>query len=230
MEASHIPMAPPPPPPRVRKEEDAGESSSLPPCCRGLDEVQRRVQERLRRTAGCHDQPALADPVSFQRRLWRHLQRMPPRYLADVDVDAVDKDEDVLLHWRILDEGADPDKRPVFHVRYLKSIPIREGLMDGLSLDREAVDDDESRITSSSRVVPLHLHEVIFCSLDRPKLLCRLSLLFDYVELHIRECHLYCTADGLCLAIFVVDGWETEDADGLIDKIHEANNLRGQRK
>ena len=31
----------------------------------------------------------------------------------------VDKVEDVLLHRRILNECADPDKRPVFHVRFL---------------------------------------------------------------------------------------------------------------
>ena len=37
-------------------------------------------------------------------------------YAIDVNVDKV---EDVLLHRRILNECADPDKRPVFHVRFL---------------------------------------------------------------------------------------------------------------
>ena len=37
-------------------------------------------------------------------------------YAIDVNVDKV---EDVLLHRRILNECANPDKRPVFHVRHL---------------------------------------------------------------------------------------------------------------
>lgn len=37
-------------------------------------------------------------------------------YAIDVDVFKAD---DVLLHRRILNESADPDKRPVFHVRFL---------------------------------------------------------------------------------------------------------------
>ncbi|TVU43169.1 hypothetical protein EJB05_09614 [Eragrostis curvula] len=100
---------------------------------------------------------------------------MSPRYVVDVDAD--DKAEDVLLHLRILDECADPDKRPFFLARHIEGRP---------------------------------LHEIIFCSLDKPKLLSQLSELLDEVGLHIRELHLYCTNDGFCLAIIFVDGWETE--------------------
>jgi hypothetical protein len=37
-------------------------------------------------------------------------------YAIDVNVD---KAEDVLLHRRILNDCADPEKRPIFHVRFL---------------------------------------------------------------------------------------------------------------
>ena len=98
-------------------EEGTGESSPAPreaqPDLHLV--VQRRICERLRLT-GRHEE-TLADP-SFQGRLARHLQRLPRRYLFDLDVE--DKAEDVLLHWEILQECADPEKRPVFHARYIK--------------------------------------------------------------------------------------------------------------
>jgi len=37
-------------------------------------------------------------------------------YAIDVNVDRA---EDVLLHRRILNDCADPEKRPIFHVRFL---------------------------------------------------------------------------------------------------------------
>jgi hypothetical protein len=38
----------------------------------------------------------------------------------------------------------------------------------------------------------------------------QLTSLLSEVGLNIREAHVYCTTDGLCLALFVVDGWKTE--------------------
>jgi hypothetical protein len=116
-------MAPRARPPRVEDpqnlEEGTGESSPPPWSPRAfnpdLHEVQRKICERLRQT-GRHDR-TLADPT-FNARFARHLERLPPRYLLDLDLD--NKVDDVLLHWRILDECADPNKRPVFHARFLK--------------------------------------------------------------------------------------------------------------
>jgi hypothetical protein len=91
-------------------------------------------------------QEVVSDPPAFRQQLDRHFERMPARsasspslsvryalvfvlspasawltcggsYSIDLDVE---KAEDVLLHRRILDECADPDKRPVFHVRFLR--------------------------------------------------------------------------------------------------------------
>jgi hypothetical protein len=114
-------MAPPARPPRVGEdlEEGTGESSPPPRSPRASNpdchEVQRKICERLRQT-GRHDR-TLADPT-FNARFARHLERLPRRYLLDLDLD--DKLEDVLLHWGILDECADPNKRPVFRARFIK--------------------------------------------------------------------------------------------------------------
>ncbi|XP_062196792.1 serine/threonine-protein kinase STY8-like [Phragmites australis] len=234
-------MAPPPQSPRVGEElqdweEGTGESSPPPRSPRALKpdvhEVLRRICERLSRT-GRHVQ-ALASP-SFHGRLARHLQRLPRRYLVDLDVD--DKAEDVLLHWEILDECADPDKRPVFRARYVQCLTVRgdydgsnqdldepcQRLMEDLSLERrKAVDGNDSMsISSRGDLKNLLIHEIIFSSLDRPKLLSRLTALLSEIDLNIREAHVYSTTDGFCLDVFVVDGWETEETDELIAKIKE---------
>lgn len=112
MEASPILMMAAPPQPRAG-EEGTAEMSPSPPFRREFHEVLMRIEERLRRTAAI-----AGDPASFRRRLAHHLERLPASYLADID--AGDRAEDVLLHCRILDEAADPDKRPVFHARSLK--------------------------------------------------------------------------------------------------------------
>ena len=43
-------------------------------------------------------------------------------YLLDLNVDRA---EDVLLHQKILTEAKDPEKRPVFHVRFIKVYNIK---------------------------------------------------------------------------------------------------------
>jgi hypothetical protein len=133
-------MPRPPPPPRAREEPqelEEGTSETSPSsqstCASDLDLHQvlpGRILERLRR-AGTHEQ-TLADPF-FEGRLSRHLQRLPKRYLLDHDVEA--KADDVLLHWGVLDECADPDKRPVFHARFLK-------VNNSTSSDRFIISDD----------------------------------------------------------------------------------------
>uniref|UniRef100_A0A453DJ87 Protein kinase domain-containing protein n=1 Tax=Aegilops tauschii subsp. strangulata TaxID=200361 RepID=A0A453DJ87_AEGTS len=68
--------------------------------------------------------------------------------------------------------------------------------------------------------IPL-LHEIIFSSNDKPKLLSQLSTLLSDLGLNIREAHVFSTTDGLCLDVFVVDGWETEETDGLLQQLKE---------
>ncbi|KAG0522031.1 hypothetical protein BDA96_07G002300 [Sorghum bicolor] len=235
-------MAPPARPPRVGEdmEEGTGESSPPPRSPRAfnpdLHEVQRKICERLRQTAR-HDR-TLADPT-FNARFARHLERLPRRYLLDLDLE--DKVDDVLLHWRILDECADPNKRPVFHARFLKykTVPMEDDgighsqgqeepyqkLLEELSLERRKTVDrnDSMSISSKTRdeLKTVLLHEIIFSSIDRPKLLSRLTALLSEVGLNIQEAHVYSTKDGFCLDVFVVDGWKTEETDDLIAAIKE---------
>ncbi|TVU43168.1 hypothetical protein EJB05_09613, partial [Eragrostis curvula] len=239
MEASHGPVAPPPPP-RVCgelpdwQEGTTGERS--PRVC--LHEVQGRIHERLRWT-GRHDE-ALAES-SFQQRLARYLQRMPERYIVDVDSRQEGRGRAAPLEdprrlrrprqaalsstraSSCMTVQADYNSGDEEHDK-----PCRR-LMEDLSLEGKTVHGNDA-VIMSSRVI--HVHEIIFCSVDKRKLLSRVAELLDEVGLHILEGHLYCTVDGFCLAIFSVDGWETEDTDGLVAKIYETLALKtcGQRK
>eukprot|EP00267_Zea_mays_P053904 XP_020407099.1 putative ACT-domain containing protein kinase family protein isoform X2 [Zea mays] len=233
-------MAPPARPPRAGEdlEEGTGESSPPPRSPRASNpdchEVQRKICERLRQT-GRHDR-TLADPT-FNARFARHLERLPRRYLLDLDLD--DKLEDVLLHWGILDECADPNKRPVFRARFIKykTVPREDDgighdqdheepcqkLLEDLSLERRKIADRNDSLSISSRgdLKTVLLHEIIFSSIDKPKLLSRLTALLSEVGLNIQEAHVYSTKDGFCLDVFVVDGWKTEETDELIAAIKE---------
>ncbi|KAM0833337.1 hypothetical protein ACQ4PT_064325 [Festuca glaucescens] len=213
-----------------------------------LQDVRKGIYHRLRDIG---NEEALTDPF-FEQLLEEHYERLPISYSIDLQVD---KAEDVLLHRRILAECADPDKRPVFHARFLRcfqeekpkdapSPPAENGnggdalpssstqgefpcerMMEDLSLGRrKGVDDFEAisawRDTPEIRLV----HEIIFSSIDKPKLLSQLSALLSEIGLNIREAHVFSTTDGLCLDVFVVDGWETEETDGLLQQLKETAN------
>lgn len=66
------------------------------------------------------------------------------------------------------------------------------------------------------------VHEVIFSTLDKPKLLSQLSALLSDIGLNIREAHVFSTTDGYSLDVFVVDGWPVEDGDSLYKAMEEA--------
>ncbi|XP_024314078.1 serine/threonine-protein kinase STY8 [Brachypodium distachyon] len=69
------------------------------------------------------------------------------------------------------------------------------------------------------------IHEIIFSSLDKPRLLNKLSTLLSEIGLNIREAHVFSTKDGHSLDVFVVDGWDVVDTVGL-HKALEASILR----
>uniref|UniRef100_A0A0E0LQC0 Protein kinase domain-containing protein n=1 Tax=Oryza punctata TaxID=4537 RepID=A0A0E0LQC0_ORYPU len=221
-----------PPPQAEDWEEGMGESSWSPHGAelvkeKDPEEIKRKLYERIKEMEELPDEAAAFLP---------HLARLPKRYLFDLGVDRVD---DVLLHWRILTHCARPHNRPVFHARFQKCIPVQpdsefdpcQRLMEDLSLERRkaaAPAAGDNSTTSASMSISSRdsktklLHEIIFSSLDKPKLLSRLTLLLSEVGLNIREAHVYSTTDGFCLDVFVVDGWDTEDTDDLIVTIKEA--------
>ncbi|KAG2575867.1 hypothetical protein PVAP13_7KG364800 [Panicum virgatum] len=207
----------------------------------GYTDIRKEILDRLM-AKGIEE--VVSDPSAFSEQLHWHFERLPASsYSIDLDVD---KPEDVLLHCRILDECANnPDKRPIFHVRFLKrrgSEP-NERMMEDLSLEtRNVVDDSEDSsasledcciwnlplgeyFTSSCYFPPVWrdivIHEIIVSSIAKPKLLAELSALLSAVGLNIREAHVFSTTDGFCLGAFVVDGWGIEETDDLLQKLKE---------
>ncbi|KAK1264356.1 Serine/threonine-protein kinase HT1 [Acorus gramineus] len=94
--------------------------------------------------------------------------------------------------------------------------------LEDLNLDmrRNFEDAKEKRYpieSSSGRqiVSKVPVHEIIFSTVDKPKLLSQFSALLSNIGLNIREAHVFSTTDGYSLDVFVVDGWHTEEADEL---------------
>ncbi|KAF9610399.1 hypothetical protein IFM89_022310 [Coptis chinensis] len=205
--------------------------------------------------------------TDFRDQLDAHFHRLPARYALDVNLDRV---EDVLLHQKLLALAKEPEKRPVFHVRFMENVRTRPEGNDDLkqcitipSTSMPDVDGEpEGNMPSNSRHVDnvispcskledlnldirknakgtgrLHLmqniaggqeilhvpiHEITFSTIDKPKLLSQLSALLSDIGLNIREAHVFSTVDGFSLDVFVVDGWHTEDTDGLQEAVGAA--------
>ncbi|KAK2989258.1 hypothetical protein RJ640_031010 [Escallonia rubra] len=66
------------------------------------------------------------------------------------------------------------------------------------------------------------IHEVIFSTIDKPKLLSQLSALLSDIGLNIREAHVFSTTDGFSLDVFVVDGWPVEETVDLHKAVEKA--------
>lgn len=99
--------------------------------------------------------------------------------------------------------------------------------LEDLNLDvrKNSNDIDSTFLTENlSRRENSHLpiHEVIFSTIDKPKLLSQLSALLSDIGLNIREAHVFSTSDGFSLDVFVVDGWPVEDTEGLYEAIGKA--------
>ncbi|XP_078440919.1 serine/threonine-protein kinase STY46-like isoform X2 [Wolffia australiana] len=99
--------------------------------------------------------------------------------------------------------------------------------LEDLSLDvKRLVDEfeDGGNLTeaSSTRQMQIPVHEIIFSTADKPKLLSQLSALLSDVGLNIREAHVFSTLDGYSLDVFVVDGWEVEETEELDRALEEA--------
>ncbi|TQE13494.1 hypothetical protein C1H46_000825 [Malus baccata] len=247
--------------------EGVGESSSPPRSFVGFSNYDVRNDVYNRLVESGHED-ALTLP-EFRGHLDAHFNRLPASYGLDVNLDRV---EDVLLHQKLLALAKDPEKRPVYHVRFMENTSTRtddddddvqqftsiastqrpscdetnEGAalshgtrncavdfepcsrLGDLNLDvrKNAMDMDGRHLTECSPTrqdIPhVPIHEVIFSTIDRPKLLSQLSSLLSDLGLNIREAHVFSTTDGYSLDVFVVDGWPVEDADGLYEAMEKA--------
>ncbi|KAH8509046.1 hypothetical protein Peur_050890 [Populus x canadensis] len=96
------------------------------------------------------------------------------------------------------------------------NLDVRKSSMD---MEEKYHPEDVSRRQEVSHVP---IHEVIFSTVDKPKLLSQLSALLSDIGLNIREAHVFSTTDCYSLDVFVVDGWPIEDTDGLYKAMEEA--------
>ncbi|CAO2145683.1 unnamed protein product [Urochloa humidicola] len=185
----------------------------------GGRDICREVFERL--VADGHMEAVGASGPELLARLEAHFARLPASYQLDV---TVDKAEDVLIHQKVLAEAKDPDRRPAFIVRFLR---LEEVNVETTNSDahEEGADIDEALSTRSKEYT--YIHEVVFSTTDRPKLLSQLSALLSNIGLNIREAHVFSTTDGYSLDVFVTDGWPDEDTDGL-HKALEASISRNE--
>ncbi|KAJ4951771.1 hypothetical protein NE237_028603 [Protea cynaroides] len=242
--------------------EGVGESSSPPRSFGGFSGSDKRndVYSRLIESG---NEEVVCNP-ELREQLDAHFNRLPARYILDVDMDRV---EDVLLHQKLLAQAKDPEKRPVFHVHYMETIQTSkdgnddlqqcsrshiegveyEGVVSSqkrnedcaidfepcsklgdLNLDvRKNAEDMERRYLTDAfcgrqEVFQVPVHQIIFSTIDKPKLLSQLSALLSDIGLNIREAHVFSTTDGYSLDVFVVDGWPVEDTDGLHEAVEKA--------
>nr|GLL26238.1 serine/threonine-protein kinase STY8-like isoform X1 [Ipomoea trifida] len=73
--------------------------------------------------------------------------------------------------------------------------------------------DNESNLPSR---IYRPMHEVTFSTIDKPKVLSQLTSILSEIGLNIEEAHVFSTADGFSLDVFVVDGWPYEVQPELI--------------
>ncbi|KAJ6685252.1 SERINE/THREONINE-PROTEIN KINASE TNNI3K-RELATED [Salix purpurea] len=246
--------------------EGVGESSSPPRSFGSFSNHDLRNNVYNRFIESGYDE-AVSNPELFREHLDSHFNRLPASYGLDVNMDKV---EDVLLHQKLLAMAKDPERRPVYHIRFLEKLctktegngeqqlitmtpiprlacDIDDGVvpsqkrikdctidfepcskLEDLNLDvRKSSKDMEERyhledVSRRQEVSHVPIHEFIFCTVDKPKLLSQLSALLSDIGLNIREAHVFSTTDCYSLDVFVVDGWPTEETDGLYKATEEA--------
>ncbi|KAK6938292.1 hypothetical protein RJ641_031800 [Dillenia turbinata] len=95
--------------------EGVGESSSPPRSFVSFSsyDIRTDVYNRLIETG---NEDAVCNP-DLREQLEAHFNKLPPSYGLDVNMERV---EDVLLHQKVLLMAKDPEKRPVYHIRFVE--------------------------------------------------------------------------------------------------------------
>ncbi|PKA61536.1 Serine/threonine-protein kinase HT1 [Apostasia shenzhenica] len=198
-------------------EEGVGESSSPPRGIAGEDSGYDVKNDIYLRLVESGNPEAVSNP-GLRDQLEVHFNRLPTSYAVDINVDRA---EEVLLHQKLLADAKDPEKRPAFRVRFLMLEDLN--LDAGKNIENNEVGRypmDALSVRDDGAYIPIH--EIIFSTVDKPKLLSQLSALLSDIGLNIREAHVFSTTDGYSLDVFVVDGWPDEETDGLQQKIQAA--------
>ncbi|CAA6660521.1 unnamed protein product [Spirodela intermedia] len=121
-------------------------------------------------------------------------------------------------------EEDQPSNRSGGEIDFAASSMLKELRLDRAKNGR----DNEKRryITEGSSgrndLVGVPVHEIIFSTVDMPMLLSQLSALLSGIGLNIREAHVFSTADGYSLDIFIVDGWKNEETNRLGEAVAQA--------
>nr|GMC48407.1 serine/threonine-protein kinase STY46-like isoform X1 [Ipomoea batatas] len=235
--------------------EGVGESSSPPRSLGssgggggGAYDIRNYVYNKLLESG---NEEVVNNPELFREQLEAHFNSLPSSYGLDINMDRV---EDVLLHQKVLARAKDPDMRPVYHVRFLElNVWTRVDDTADQQISNLASTSKLHCKVDNKGIVPSHsrnnfnymesgnpaedfskrpemsfipVHEVIFSTLDKPKLLSQLSALLSDIGLNIREAHVFSTTDGYSLSVFVVDGWHVEDTKELLEALEKAINRR----
>ncbi|KAF7142090.1 hypothetical protein RHSIM_Rhsim06G0011200 [Rhododendron simsii] len=169
-----------------------------------------------------------ASQPGFENELWNHFNRFSISYATDVNVE---QPEDVIMHMKLLHLAEESNTRPAFEVRivqFLNSFTFSScptyafGLSPSLELALKAKGSNSQGGANSERffihdpvTVKLsercrYFYEITISTVDKPKLLSKLTSLFSEIGLNIQEAHAFSTADGYSLDTFVVDGWSFE--------------------
>ncbi|XP_022993860.1 serine/threonine-protein kinase STY8-like isoform X1 [Cucurbita maxima] len=248
--------------------EGVGESSSPPRSFGGFCAVHDVRNDVYTRLVERGHEEAVSNP-QFRENLDAHFNRLPPSYGLDINMEKV---EDVLLHLKLLSLAKDPEKCPVYHIRFLEHLSTKSdgnddhvfidsillsgssdeaadrrlplshertqgniidfepcSKLEDLNLDvgknSKAMDERYYKDNFSKRqrsIAHVPIHEVIFSTIDKPKLLSQLSALLSDIGLNIREAHVFSTSDEYSLDVFVVDGWPVEETGGLYEAMEKA--------
>ncbi|XP_010537284.1 PREDICTED: serine/threonine-protein kinase STY46-like isoform X2 [Tarenaya hassleriana] len=216
--------------------EGVGESSSPPRSVSSSKTYDVRT-EVFRRLVETGSDEVIGNP-HFKDLLDAHFDRFPSSYAFDVNLGQVD---DVLLHMKVLALARDPNSRPVYEIRFLEDVDANgdqhsenftgvssskadnDGTVSSRARDRDKANVVEEHLAeSSSRRQRMPIYEVIFSSIDKPKLLSQLSALLSNIGLDIREAHVFSTNDGYSLDVFVVEGWPAKGTHALYQAVGDA--------
>ncbi|KAM3199767.1 serine/threonine-protein kinase STY46 isoform X1 [Capsicum annuum] len=213
-------------------------------------------QEVLRRLRELNDEEV--NQPGFEDELWAHFTKLPLRYALDVNIEraqdvVMHKNLLQMAHYQnpapqvevrlvqIHRISPGDSVHSTFSKRRGAQVIDHHGSMHpppafGLSPSTELalgtnklyVQDGNSAVSGNSMLFR-PLYEITVSTLDKPKLLFRLTSLLSEIGLNIQEAHAFSTKDGYSLDVFVVDGWENEETDQLRNALlKEISNMEKQ--